>query len=91
MFLHASLSSVVCINYETYEDYTVLRSCGAYKPDCCSSIITILFRRTRVGSLKDITLVVNSSAQCHFSQIVSTTDGTTMFLASTGLTSLLLI
>ena len=49
-----------------------------FAPDWCFGLFERLFRRTKVGSLKDIAQVVNKSAQCNFAQLNSKEDGSTV-------------
>ena len=46
-----------------------------------------MYRRTRVGCLKDIENLVNSSAVVNHTQLVGQVDGAVMFLNMTGQTS----
>ena len=47
-----------------------------FAPDWCFGLVKRLFRRTKVSKLEDIALVVDNSALCNFSQLVSTAEGT---------------
>lgn len=47
-----------------------------FSPDWCFGLLKRHFRRTRVGSLKGIAQVVNESADCNFSQLVCSDEGT---------------
>ena len=49
-----------------------------FAPDWCFGLFKRLFRRSKVGSLNGIARVVNESAQCNFSQLVATEDGTSI-------------
>ena len=47
-------------------------------PDWCFGLFKRLYRRTKVGSLKSVAQVVNESADCNFSQLISDEDGNTI-------------
>ena len=47
-----------------------------FAPDWCFGLVKRLFRRTKIGSLKDIAQVVDDSAQCNLPQLVSDENGT---------------
>ena len=47
-----------------------------FAPDWCFGLVKHLFRRTKIGSLKDIAQVVDDSAQCNLPQLVSDENGT---------------
>ena len=47
-----------------------------FSPDWCFGLFKRLYRKTKVGSLKDISRVVNESACCNFAQLVTAEDGT---------------
>lgn len=49
-----------------------------FSPDWCFGLFKRQYRRTRVGSLRAIAEVVNRSAECNFSQLVSHEDGSTI-------------
>ena len=46
-----------------------------FSPDWCFGLFKRSYRRTKVGSLQSIAQIVNESAECNFSQLVSTEDG----------------
>ena len=48
-----------------------------FSPDWCFGLFKRLYRRSKVGSLKDIATVVNKSAHCNFAQLASK-DGTSI-------------
>lgn len=49
-----------------------------FAPDWCFGLFKRLYRRTTVGSLKDIVATVNKSAHCNFAQLASKEDGTSV-------------
>ena len=49
-----------------------------FAPDWCFGLFKRLYRHTKVGSLKSVVQVVNESADCKFSQLVSDEDGKTI-------------
>ena len=49
-----------------------------FSPDWCFGLFKRQYRRTKVGSLQNITEVVNTSAECNVAQLVSHQDGTTI-------------
>ena len=49
-----------------------------FSPDWCFGLFKRQYRRTKVGSLKDIVRVANMSAECNFAQLVCQEDGTTI-------------
>ena len=49
-----------------------------FSPDWCFGLFKRQYRRTKVGSLQNITEVVNTSAECNIAQLVSREDGTTI-------------
>ena len=49
-----------------------------FAPDWCFGLFKRLYRRTKIGSLKDIARVANTSAECNFAQLVCQEDGTTI-------------
>ncbi len=46
-----------------------------FSPDWCFGLVKCLYRRTKVGSLKDIAQVVSDSAECNFPQLVADENG----------------
>ena len=59
-----------------------------FAPDWCFGLFKRLYRKTKVGSLKDIARVANESACCNFAQLITAEDGTMLFPPLTGLTFL---
>ena len=49
-----------------------------FAPDWCFGLLKQRYRRTRIGCLTDIATVVNQSAVCNVSQLVTREDGTTV-------------
>ena len=49
-----------------------------FAPDLCFGLVKRKFRRTKVGSLKDIVQTVNDSAVCNVAQLVGNEDGSTI-------------
>ena len=49
-----------------------------FSPDWCFGLFKRQYRRTKIGSLRAITEVVNQSAECNFAQLVSREDGNTI-------------
>ena len=49
-----------------------------FSPTWCFGLIKRLYRKTKVGSLRDVVNVVNKSADCNFAQLVSQEDGSTI-------------
>lgn len=49
-----------------------------FAPDWCFGLFKRLYRRTNVGSLKDVAQVVNNSAACNVAQLVCKEDGSTI-------------
>ena len=49
-----------------------------FSPDWCFGLFKQQYRWTKVGSLQNITEVVNTSAECNVAQLVSHVDGTTI-------------
>ena len=47
-----------------------------FAPDWCFGLLKQKYRKTKIGGLKDLSKVVNESATCNFSQLVSQEDGT---------------
>ncbi len=47
-----------------------------FSPDWCFGLFKRLYRRTKVGSLKELSRVVNDSACCNFAQLVTAEDAT---------------
>ncbi len=46
-----------------------------FSPDWCFGLVKCLYRRTKIGSLKDIAQVVSGSAECNFPQLVADENG----------------
>ncbi len=49
-----------------------------FSPDWCFGLFKRLYRRTKVGSLKELSRVVNDSACCNFAQLVTAKDATSI-------------
>ena len=49
-----------------------------FAPDWCFGLLKRLYRRTKLGSMKGIAEVVENSADCNYSQLVSSEDGSTI-------------
>ena len=49
-----------------------------FSPDWCFGLLKRQYRRTKVGSLQAIAEVVNKSAECNHTQLVSREDGSTI-------------
>ena len=49
-----------------------------FAPDWCFGLFKRLYRRTKLGSMKGIADVVDNSADCNYSQLVASEDGSTI-------------
>ena len=49
-----------------------------FVPDWCFGLLKQKYRRTKIGSLTGLAAVVNTSAMCNHSQLVTAEDGTTV-------------
>ena len=46
-----------------------------FSPDWCFGLLKQKYRKTKVGSLRSLAAVVDSSAECNYSQLVTSEDG----------------
>lgn len=49
-----------------------------FAPDWCFGLLKQKYRKTKIGSLTKLAAVVNMSAECNYSQLVTTEDGNTL-------------
>ena len=49
-----------------------------FAPDWCFGLLKQKYRKTKIGSITGLAAVVNTSAQCNYSQLVTTEDGRTL-------------